>query len=161
MNVIFFGCKRAHHACLRLTRGMLKKLGLTAARFDMLTAIRRGFRVCQRDLCDKLGVTAATVSRMLRSLEDLGLVHREPDYDRRRRCVTLTPMGMTRLRRADTVLLGSGIVQLALDSALTRGRAYSETLCFWAMDRADTVMTSLRQGFRDRATLYYPWHPDD
>ena len=163
MNVIFFGCKRAYHACLRLTRRSLTRLGLTAARFDMLTAIRRHpYGVVQSKLREMLGVSAATISRMLGSLEELGLVRRRrTDNDQRQRHVTLTNLGESRMRRATTVLIGSGVVQLAFDSALTDGHGYSETLTFLATDEADTVLTHLRQGFRDVATLYYPWHPDD
>ncbi|MDP9036795.1 MAG: MarR family transcriptional regulator, partial [Myxococcota bacterium] len=93
MNAIFFGTKRAFQSCLRLMRPYLAQLGLTAARFDMLTAIwRHPYGLLQRELRKMLGVTAPTISRMLRSLEQLGLVRRERGIrDTRQRHVTLTP----------------------------------------------------------------------
>ena len=54
----------------------------------------------QRELRKALGVSGPTVSRMLGSLEELGLVEREvSDLDRRERYVMLTNAGRA-LRRA-------------------------------------------------------------
>ncbi len=162
MNAIFFGCKRAFHGCLHITRPWLTRLGLTAARFDMLTAVRRHpFGARQRELVDMLGVTAATISRMLRSLEDLGLVSRRRGPDRRDRIVELTRRGLTRIRRATRAFIGSGAAQLAVDCALSENRVEDWTLCFEQMDLADTILGRLRHAFRDIAQLYYPSHPDD
>jgi DNA-binding MarR family transcriptional regulator len=96
MNAIFFGLKRAFHSTLRVTRRMLTRLGLTAARFDMLHALPRerryvGEGMRQSELRRQLGVSRPTVSRMLASLEELGLVLRKPDSkDRRQVFVALT-----------------------------------------------------------------------
>ena len=162
MNVIFFGCKRAFHGCLRITRPWLTSLGLTAARFDMLTAVaQEPFGLWQRELVDLLGVTAATVSRMLRSLEQLGLVTRRRAHDRRQRVVKLTAKGVRYLRRATRAFIGSGAAQLAVDCALSENRVEDWTLCFEQMDLADTILGRLRYAFGDIAQLYYRWHPDD
>src|SRR5258708_28960910 len=109
MNGLFFGCKKAFHGCLRITRPWLKHLGLTAARFDMLTAIREHpYRALQSSLRKTLGVTAPTVSRMLRSLEQLGLIERARCIsDRRQVQVTLTAAGLKSLRRATAAFIGS------------------------------------------------------
>ena len=163
MNAIFFGCKRAFHGCLRITRPWITRLGLTAARFDMLTAISHfPLGPFQRDLRAKLGVTAATISRMLRSLEELGLVERRRSHtDRRQMHVTLTAAGHSRLRRATATFIGSGAAQLAVDSALTEGRAHDEARCMAEMTLAESILNRIRDAFRDIASLYYPWHPDD
>jgi hypothetical protein len=42
MDATFFSLKRAFHGTLRLTRVTLAKLGLTAARFDLLYALPTG-----------------------------------------------------------------------------------------------------------------------
>ena len=99
MNAVFFGLKRAHQSTLRITRPMLHAMGLTAARFDMLFVLLespegRGWTLGRRPgpnsgllqsrLRKILGVSRPTVSRMLASLEELGiLVRRRCELDRR------------------------------------------------------------------------------
>ena len=171
MNQQFFGLKRAFHATLRLTRASLAKLGLTAARFDLLYALPRGraqadVRMRQSDLRAKLGVSRPTVSRMLASLEELGLVRRTPHTgDRRQRIVALTHQGSTLIRKAVRDFTDSGWAALALDSALDEDRPghrwCDDTHCFLETDRLDGLLRSIRYAFGDFATLYYPWHPDD
>ena len=164
MNAIFFGCKRAFHGCLHITRPWLRDLGLTAARFDMLTAISRFplGSTWQRELVGMLGVTRATISRMLGSLEKLGLLtRRKCPRDRRQRVVELTQKGRIYLQRATRAFIGSGAAQLAVDCALSENRAWNWSLCFEQMELADWVLRRLRYAFRDFARLYYPWHPDD
>ena len=41
MHAVFFDLKRAYHSTLRLTRRLLKRLGLTAARFDLLYIVEK------------------------------------------------------------------------------------------------------------------------
>src|ERR1700712_4571942 len=86
MPPIFFSLKRTHHRALAYSRKFTNPNGLTPARFDMMYAIdqHRDSLLWQSDLRRLLGVTAATISRMVRSLEDLGYVTRTPnDYDHR------------------------------------------------------------------------------
>jgi DNA-binding MarR family transcriptional regulator len=163
MNVIYFGCKRAFHSFLRLTRRRLLGLGLTAARFDLLTAIwRHPSGAFQSTLRDTLGVSAPTASRMLRSLEKLGLVVRERvHFDRRRLHVTLSPKGLASIRRATALIVSSGAIQLAVDCALTRGKAHDYHACLVQMHQAESMLQRLREAFHDIADLHYPWHPDD
>ncbi|HEY4016027.1 MAG TPA: MarR family transcriptional regulator [Polyangiaceae bacterium] len=165
MNAIFFGCKRAFHSCMRIARQVLAGLGLTPARFDMLTAVgeNRAFGCAQRELRSLLGVSAATISRMLASLEDIGLVTRtKNEYpDRRQRRVALSAAGLKCLRKATRHLVRSGAIQLAVDSALTNNRAHDESRCLVEMDLAESILRRLRDAFGDIATLQYPWHPDD
>ncbi len=116
--------------------------------------------VFQRKLREMLGVTAPTISRMLRSLEELGLIARQRlQSDRRQLYVRLTPAGLALIRRA--TFLCSGASQLAVDCALTNDQAYDESRCFVQMEYAESILRLLRSGFRDVARLHYPWHPDD
>src|SRR5271163_4708955 len=105
MNEIALGVKRTFHGFLRITRRRLASVGLTAARSDMLYAVRkdgwalgrdRAAEIRQSDLRRALGVSATVVSRMVRALETLGLVerHRCLDTDRRQIQVTLTKKGL-------------------------------------------------------------------
>src|SRR5258708_1688894 len=99
---------------------------------------------------------------MLRSLEKLGLIERTRcEVDRRQRRVTLTAAGVKSLRRATAAFIGSGAAQLAVDCALAGDRFYDESRCMVEMDNAESVTVRLRDAFRDIASLYYPWHPDD
>ena len=61
MNAILFGLKRAFQASIRFTRPMVAAFGLTAARFDMLYAIKLAkYGIKQSELRRTLGVTAPT-----------------------------------------------------------------------------------------------------
>src|SRR5580704_13287991 len=118
MHCIFFGLKRAHHSTLRITRATLAKMGLTAARFDLLFALTE-FRngLSQSGMRKQLGVSRQTISRMLRSLEQLGLVKRTRDWlDRRRKRIQLTTRGRRRIALAHRHFTRTGWAQLAVDS---------------------------------------------
>jgi DNA-binding MarR family transcriptional regulator len=166
MHAIFFGLKRAHHGTLRVTRHVLAKMGLTAARFDMLYAIKSGARsgMLQSKLRRVLGVCRATVSRMLASLEALGLVTRSSSvFDRRQRRVALTTRGRWRIAYAHRHITRSGWAQLAVDSALgaegSKYQWYDTDECIAATYLLDGMLGQLRRAFFDRAKLDYPWNP--
>jgi DNA-binding MarR family transcriptional regulator len=169
MHSILFGLKRAWHGSLRVTRPVLAALGLTAARFDLLYVLEQGFSRTQSQLRLTLGVNRTTISRMLGSLESLGLVRREPSSgDRRTHEVLLTDQGTKRIRSAIEQLIGSGLAQLTVDSAIAGGPnarpgslAHDDWACLVACDVLDSFLSGMREAYGDVATLYYPWHPDD
>ena len=163
MHAIFFSLKRAFQSSLQTMRHCLATLGLTAARFDMLTAIeqQQARPILQSELRLVLGVSRATVSRMLHSIEELGLVlRRKSPHDARQREISLTRKGLIALKRAVLWLVRTGAARFALESALVP-KWYSESACFLEVSALDDALSRLRYGFRDRATLYYAWHPDD
>ncbi|HEX4445392.1 MAG TPA: MarR family transcriptional regulator [Polyangiaceae bacterium] len=165
MHTVFFGLKRAHHATLALTREALKRMGLTAARFDLLFALKDSrLGMLQSRLRRLLGVSRTTVSRMLASLEQLGLLTRKRSWsDRRTRDVNLTPRGRATITLAHRRFTRSGWAQLAVDSALgTDGayRWYREGDSIQATALFDGLLRQIRRVFPDRATLVYPWEPD-
>jgi DNA-binding MarR family transcriptional regulator len=167
MHAIFFGLKRAHHGALRITRKALAAMGLTAARFDLLYAVKKVRRgMIQSALRKVLGVSRATVSRMLASLEELGLVRRTPyEGDRRQKLVELTGKGWWRISRAHRHFTRSGWAQLAIDSALSGkyhdDRWCNEAACAAATASLEVMLGEIRQEFRDFATLDYPSGPDE
>jgi DNA-binding MarR family transcriptional regulator len=176
MHAIFFGLKRAFHSTLRVTRRMLTRLGLTAARFDMLFALphegrRIGDGMWQSELRRQLGVSPPTVSRMLTSLEELGLVLRRPDSkDRRQVFVALTEAGRALLRDAERIFIRSGYVQLAVDTALgteapgapaTSNAWYDGYACLVEAEAFGDLLDKVRSEFGDFAQLVYGWHLDD
>ena len=161
----FFGLKRAWHSTLRVTRHAYAAAGLTAARFDLLYWLepRTLFPPTQAMVRRALGVSRTTVSRMLKSLEELGLVSRQRDHpDRRQLTVRLTPQGLARVRWAIRRFIRSGAAKLAVDSALAGERWHDEgRACFHAMEYFESFIRGIRKTFGDSATLYYRWHPDD
>jgi DNA-binding MarR family transcriptional regulator len=165
MHAVMFGCKRAYYATLGLSRKELANMGLTAARFDLLYALSGGSKWPQSALRGVLGVCASVVSRMLKSLEELGYVCRGRLVDDlRQRWVSLTDAGRARIHRAIEHFITSGYAQLALIVALvpgSAGRWWDESDGFFALDNAESVLRHLRRAFGDTAFLSYPWHPDD
>ena len=157
MHSLFFGAKRIFHSTLRLTRKQLANRGLTAARFDMLTAIGQRFRFFQRELPGWLGVSRATVSRMLISLAKLGLVERKrAPGDRRQWLLNLTDAGRAAVDEATRFFIGSGAVRKALECALCDGWVLGTPRDYEIeMNNAEFVFERLRDGFGDRAQLVY------
>jgi DNA-binding MarR family transcriptional regulator len=99
---------------------------------------------------------------MLRALEALGLVKREVDMDdARQRLVMLTDEGAARIKAAHAEITEGGVAQRLLDYALGGPRRDREERAFWAMCELEEYLDAMRSAFRDRAWLYYPWHPDD
>lgn len=163
--MVLFGLKRAFQASINFTRPWINEFGLTAARFDMLFAIKKhgswDRSIRQSDLRRILGVTAPTVSRMLDSLEELGLVTRmRPRYgDTRQRKISLTIAGRVCFRRAFRDLVRRRVVQRAFNTVLTAGIRDASWIAETGV--AEYVCQRIRRGFGDVATLFYPWCPDD
>ena len=107
-----------------------------------------------------LGVTAPTVSRMLRSLEDLGFVERSRAFDRRQNRVSLTRLGLAYIRRAITDMIRTGLIRLAVESALVE-QWWNGSACLATLEDFENALTRIRVAYGDFGTLAYPWHPDD
>jgi DNA-binding MarR family transcriptional regulator len=158
MNVVFFSLKRAYHGTLRVFRRALASLGLTAARFDLLYIVLKEGGLLQRELQRALGVAAPTVSRMLASLEELGLVTREvAEDDGRQRYVELTKEGRRSVIRAARLLIHSGLVDLTIDSALSPTHWYDPSMRWKARPECLRPLLLLSYAYRDLATLDYPY----
>jgi DNA-binding MarR family transcriptional regulator len=167
MNAVAFGTKRAFHGFLRVMRKPLASVGLTPARFDMLFAMfSKGDRqnrrwISQRALRRALGVCSSVVSRMVRKLEELGLVVRErSEFDRRQILVRLSDLGWGRIEGVHKWVLRA-VMRLVLQAVCfgQHGDAYAR---LHHMESLESYLGVLRRDFFDTATLYYPWgHPDD
>jgi DNA-binding MarR family transcriptional regulator len=158
MNALFFSVKRAYHGTLRVFRGALARLGLTAARFDLLYIVLKERGLLQRELQRALGVAAPTVSRMLGSLEELGLVVREiAEDDCRQRYVELTKEGRRSVIRAARALIHSGFVDLTIDSALSPAHWHEPGERSTARRECLHTLRLLRYAYRDVATHEYPF----
>lgn len=122
--------------------------------------------VSQRGLQRLLGVSRQTVSRMLASLEELGLLRRTVRWpDKRRKQVELTKRGRWRIAIAHRDLTRSGWAQLGVNSALgSSGLGYrwdDEGDCIRGTSLFEALLNCVRWTFGDRATLDYPWSPED
>jgi DNA-binding MarR family transcriptional regulator len=161
MNAIIFGVKKAYHGCLRVMRKPLLSLELTSARGDMLSALLRrkqDFRwVPQRYLGEVLHVSAPVVSRMLRSLEELGWVVRERcPVDRRQKWVALTDKGREIIENAHKTLKRPAMRLMSEAVSVGRGRDPFLNLCDF-----ESYLLCIRREFFDTSSILYPWHPDD
>jgi len=160
MHPVFFGLKRAYYASLGLTRRTLRKMGLTAARMDLLYLIHQKgkYPSVQCDLWRTLGVCPSVVSRMLKRLEAIGYVRREVvPGNTRHRYVELTTKGRATILRAIRQFIGWGYAELVLRSVLEPHRWQSEWLVHVAIGQFQQYLLLICEGFGDRAGLWlYP-----
>jgi DNA-binding MarR family transcriptional regulator len=163
MNAITFATKRAYHGFLRLTRKGLAAVGLTAARFDMLLAIRGSVRkdenyafgIAQGDLSRALGVSKSVVSRMLKSLEALELVMRCQGDDRRYKAVWMTEKGEAVFRAARDMLMRS--VQRVVLTAVCFGQRFDRKEHRARLHQLGSYLTALRVYLGDKAPVVHDW----
>ena len=156
MHAVFFGIKRAHLQVLHVSRWLLKGMGLTPARFDMMRIVELHGRhgVAQSRIQDLLGVSAATVSRMLQSLEGLRLVMRERmDHDARQRRVHLTNRGWERVQNALFALIDWGVADRTALGALHKDPEKARP----RLEVLRAFLWCLRKSFFDRAPFEDPW----
>src|SRR5579885_110792 len=93
MDAVMFHVKAAHLAAQRVGRSLVRKYGLTPARFDLLNALRgKGMRQC--DLWRRLNVVRSVVSEMIAALLELRWVKRVRAADGRTWLVQLTQRGL-------------------------------------------------------------------
>ncbi|MBS2015608.1 MAG: MarR family transcriptional regulator [Deltaproteobacteria bacterium] len=96
MHPVSFAFKRGHIRAVVAHRDMLKPFDITPARFDALFVIRaRGGSCYQSEIWDDLGLHPSTISRMIKSMVERGLVASTPvSYgDGRERIISLTRTG--------------------------------------------------------------------
>lgn len=99
---LIFGAARAF---FRAAEAPLEALGLGAAHYRALAAIRRGQNATVSDLLERLAVRKQSLARVLNELEAAGLIKRVASpRDRRARLVLLTEAGETAERLASAAL---------------------------------------------------------
>ncbi|HEX7665697.1 MAG TPA: MarR family winged helix-turn-helix transcriptional regulator [Polyangiaceae bacterium] len=102
MHEVAFSLKRGHWRCQRYLGALAARHGLTPARFDVLLAAYKmqGYAY-QSTIARKLGVRRSTVCKMMRAMEELGiLVRLDRNYfDRRFRRWKITEHGMACLTK--------------------------------------------------------------
>ncbi len=120
MDDVLFGAKRAHWAAVRFSARKLKPYGITPARVMLLRVMHSVpfGEVSQQYVVHHLGVARSVVSRMMRALEELGLVERggRDELDRRTRICRLTERGRQLVARVWSELVHSRIVAREIDA---------------------------------------------
>ena len=115
-------------------------------------------RARQSEVRRMLGVTAPTVSRMVKSLVALGFVRQDrDDDDGRERLVVLTRRGIERIRAAVQEFIERGTAAFVLSCALGGvERWWDAALVSAAMSQLHGLLLRIRDVFRDTAGLLYP-----
>ncbi len=164
MHNVLFSLKRAFHKSVQAGLRLTRPFGLTPARFDLLYALApastKGHWSRQFVLRYRLGVSAPTVSKMVTSLEQLGLVVRLRDEKGRSCGVKLTKEGMERLAEAMRALLVSGVVHRRVRSFWPRNLDLNAKAAIAALEATMRELVEtlgcLRDRLHDRATFKYP-----
>src|SRR5258708_38618077 len=105
-----------------------------------------------------LGVTSAPISRMLKSLVELGLVKlSRPPCDTRQREITLTAEGEACMRRAIAALCDTGDIATFVETMFEP--PWKDPIA--KMVDFQSGLNRVRDACRDGATDPYPWHPED
>lgn len=104
MQTVTYGFKLAIDQAVAFGKRLTDAFGLTPARFDVLHVLHAAVEKTaprQKWFCEKLGLSAGTVARALKQLEQAGLVRRarNPD-DARSKVTTFTKEGLRAIRRA-------------------------------------------------------------
>jgi DNA-binding MarR family transcriptional regulator len=160
MHKAFFGIKRVHLRVVQITQGLLRGRHLTPARFDLMRILElyEEDGMPQAALQYRLGVSAPTVSRMLKSLAKLGFV-RSSRLARDRRCkvVKITAVGQNVVENARAALIESGAaVRLAL-----HGVAADRKEAPAALETFQRFLSRLRKAYSDTAPFDNPWKRED
>ena len=163
MHAVLFSLKRVYQRTLWLWRPVLAKVQLTPARFDLLYIVEkerlRSLR--QSDLWRALGVSAVTVSRMVRSLVEIGFIVRTRcPSDTRQWMIRLTRLGKKRVRSVLRILMNGGVVQLAVESMFVRD-SWSGAACLQGLESLEIAFDYARKQLWDTARVHFPWHPED
>lgn len=78
-------------------------LGLSQPQWRVVRALAPGVPLDVRTLADRCALLQPSVSRLLKSLEDRGLIQTLPGEDARRRLLTITDRGMAVFNRAAVI----------------------------------------------------------
>jgi DNA-binding MarR family transcriptional regulator len=159
MHRVLFSVKRVHLRIVEVSKCLVRRFGLTPARFDMMRIVllHSPGGVAQKKIRALLGVSAATVSRMLVSLEKLAFVERkEWHHDARNLIVTLTDLGKTRVTDAMSALVDSGVAE----RMARRGVDFEPKAAVPWLRVLQRALASMRRIYGDDAAFVDPWRTD-
>jgi DNA-binding MarR family transcriptional regulator len=166
MHAISFLLKRAHLCTTNHGQRILYDVpGMTPARFDILCFARQGgirrrmhdfAFTTQRRIREGLGLSASTLSRMLKRLEELGWIQRERDYgDRRVNTVMLTKLGRRKAWKAMRVVFRGRFLAADYEHLARSLRPTEHVLD--ALDHLFDTLDLIAMGFGDESYFHYDY----
>ena len=161
MHRVFFSVKRVHLRIVEVSKRLVKRFGLTPARFDMMRIllVHAPDGVAQAKIRALLGVSAATVSRMLISLEKLGFIARDAwAYDARCLIVTLTELGKQLVTDAMAALVEHP--KASAERMAQRGVDFEPKVAVPRLRVLQRALASMRRNYGDDAAFTDPWRSD-
>lgn len=166
MTPLFFEMKLAHLSALQFCLRESSIVGLTPARVDMLRAIlRAGGGISQRELRRVLCVSAATVSIMVRAIEQLGFVSRSRNRnDARTFWIQLKATGEKALREIFYQTRVTGYWKLAFGCLFDRKEGIPGRTWDLAMNRLKVDLRRFRQRIGRGSSVHgspWSWDHDD
>jgi DNA-binding MarR family transcriptional regulator len=148
-----------HLRVVEIGKLLFAPYGLTPARFDMLriVLVHEEHGVLQSRIRALLGVSGATVSRMLKALEALGFVTRKAlAADRRNLLVALTGSGLAIMKHAMARYVDNG----GAHRLARRGLGFDPKRAGPKLATLQRFLWSMRKVYADTAPFADPWSTD-
>ena len=161
MHQISFMLKRCFQSALRFHRKLSQPFHpkLTPARFDLLHTIVPRSSTEQTEIVKMLGVTRPTISRMLRSLRQLGWIQRKrsPRHPRAW-LISLTDAGRALMKCVSRAIFKRALMHKVYQDFNDRSDPDPDTRIFWSIQ----WLQELARHLGDGATFEFDYgHPDD
>lgn len=156
MHDLMFRFKRAHLSAVAFGKLLLRKFGLTPARFDVLyVVVSNGNGVLQSDIWEALGLHRSTISKMCKRLEELGLVERFEAHARgHETIVQLTYEGITVVDKVMKYVFMTEGPRFAFGTVLSRIEPDVEAF----ISKLRRLTERAARNLGDTSTLLYPIH---
>jgi len=104
-DISLIALRRILRATDLYSRELAQRAGLTAVQLRVLQIVAEKGRATPTDLSNRMGVTQATISALIKKLEGKGLLSRHrSDSDRRQTDLTITPEGLDKVQAAPDAL---------------------------------------------------------
>jgi DNA-binding MarR family transcriptional regulator len=160
MHSTFFSLKRGFLRTVNFARKTLEPFGVTPARFDILFTLKRGVRL-QSQIWRILGLHPSTVCKIMRKLDDLGLIFRNYDADdRREMAVRLSPEGRALMEKIGRAVMEDGGLEGYVGWAAAGPHRPAARRPLAVLNLEESLLR-VRRAFADSARLLYQFEPEE